>query len=635
MPRNYKQNNKYDKKNSYNKNSKYPTISQNTSPVNESIELNPVDSAPVANVSNSSVKTQSPRPRPTKSNRKGNTKASTRYQSRNFSSHKTPTFDFEMNMSKTSLLTVPEITSSILLTDDSLVEDGKLDGSIYNEIQKFSTMNEKTRYIPKIAFIKSKTMNFFGIPLNRLTKSVRDPGTIFERTYAKPYNDVVSVLAASQYTNLPIFTLSSDAGPGHASPAEILAYIDQCDTYASLLTSKVIYIYKMIKSLTKELITQYSEWAPMFLQINAVLHKASIRTALAAVIQSASKLSCNEKLISTYFDTQSSMTYIEQEDTITGMYIATEYALADDIWDFLGNKSNRFLEITLNFGTVDKPVPHIQDFSSVYKLNEVPKMTTGDNILLLDGVKSMWDSEYWIKAMFATVKGDGDWTPRKFAQKMEDFLSSVSSIASQYSSNMQEFNSAKIRLQEVGVYNRSRLIIDSEEDYIIARTSQGASLLALPAHSIPTVKDNDNYVTMQCPVYANGINPINLSSTLLFFTPFKEKDNTITQYLYDLVSVPTNIYTYWGQKIVLDTSPGTGARMINETFHAPGYGPMRFMFSLLSRFIPNLVITNKAGFPDSRLVSLDVPLLETTAAVPIITAQIVNVISALSIIGDK
>lgn len=75
--------------------------------------------------------------------------------------------------------------------------------------------------------------------------------------------------------------------------------------------------------------------------------------------------------------------------------------------------------------------------------------------------------------------------------------------------------------------------------------------------------------------------------------------------------------------------------MINETFHAPGYGPMRFMFSLLSRFIPNLVITNKAGFPDSRLVSLDVPLLETTAAVPIITAQIVNVISALSIIGDK
>lgn len=259
MPRNYKQNNKYDKKNSYNKNSKYPTTSQNTSPVNESIELNPVDSAPVAEVSNSSVKTQSPRPRKTNSNRKGSTRASTRYQTRNFSSHKTPTFDFEMNMSKTSLLTVPEITSSILLTDDSLVEDGKLDGSIYNEIQKFSTVNDKTEFIPKIAFIRSKTMNFFGIPLSRLTKSIKDPTTIFERTYAKPYNDVVSVLAASQYTNLPIFTLSSDHGPNYASPAEILAYIDQCDTYASLLTSKAIYIYKMIKSLTKELITQYSE----------------------------------------------------------------------------------------------------------------------------------------------------------------------------------------------------------------------------------------------------------------------------------------------------------------------------------------------------------------------------------------
>lgn len=326
--KNYKNKNNYNNKNR-NDTGKYPTNTQDISPINEDIELNKTDSDPIVEVSNNKIRTQTPRPRNTSTSRGANTKASSRFQSRNFSSSKTPTFNFEMNMEKTSLLTIPEITSNILPADKTLIEDGKLDGSIYNEIQKFSTVNRANEYIPKIAFIRSKSMKFFGIALDRLINSIPAPNDVYEQTYAKPYNDVVSVLTASQYTNLPIFSLS--AGPNASTPAQILAYIDQCDTYASLLTNKAVYILKMIKTLSKELITQYSEQAPLLLQVNAVLHKAAIRTALAAVIQSASKLSCNEKLIETYFETQSSMTYIEEQNSITGMYFATEYDLVTKI----------------------------------------------------------------------------------------------------------------------------------------------------------------------------------------------------------------------------------------------------------------------------------------------------------------
>lgn len=226
-------------------------------------------------------------------------------------------------------------------------------------------------------------------------------------------------------------------------------------------------------------------------------------------------------------------------------------------------------------------------------------------------------------------------TPIKFANHMEQFLQSVSSIASTYSSEMQEFNSAKVRLQEVGVYNRSRLIIDAETDYNIARTSQGASLLALPPGVQPKVGENDNFVTFDCPVYANGINPINLSSTLLFFTPYVDVNTGIVQYLYDLIDSDVNITTYGNHRFVLQSVVGSNSRRVVYKFNRDGFDPIRLPFSLLSRFIPNLVIENTTGIVNRSLTSLDVPILATQAAVPIITSQIVNTISALSITGGN